>query len=148
MKLDVFYYGAKPNVYPTERKASDFEHAKSLATTEHFWIINEFCDYSNFDFDFDFDSLRDEDMWAINHINIWPSQHQKDSGTWLVSNNTNEQYKIYRNDVKPVYRIVSITSNWKFYEDVEMGQMYYNANSFHVYERHFNMLNLIFQKNA
>jgi len=36
----------------------------------------------------------------------------------------------------------------KFYQEVEMGQMYYNANSFHVYERHFNMLNLIFKKNA
>jgi len=119
---DVFYYGAKPNVYPTERKASDFEHAKSLATTEHFWIINEFCDYTNFDFEFDFDRLLDEDKWAIEHINIWPSQHQKDSGTWLVANTNKEQYKIYRNDVEPIKRIANINSNWKFYEDVDTNK--------------------------
>jgi len=35
----------------------------------------------------------------------------------------------------------------KYYKEVKMGSLYYNANSFHVYERHFNMLNLIFEKN-
>jgi thymidylate synthase len=35
----------------------------------------------------------------------------------------------------------------KLYKEVEIGHMYYNANSFHVYEKHFDMLNLIFKKN-
>ena len=120
MQRDVFYYGAKPNVHPKEQKAIDFEHAKTLATTEQFWIINEFCDYSNFDFDFDILNLPEEEHWAVNHINIWPSQHQKDSGTWLVSSEPIDvQYKVYRNDVSPINRIMAITEHWKFLEDVD-----------------------------
>ena len=92
MLRDVFYYGKKPNAHPREKFATDLADARRQCTTEHFWIINEFCDYKNFDWDFDFDFLPDEDVWAVDHNNVWPSQHQKDSGTWLVSNNTNEQY--------------------------------------------------------
>lgn len=122
MTSDVFYYGDKPNVHPKEQKANNLEHAKSLATTEHFWIINEFCDYTNFNFDFDFETLRDEDIWAIDHINIWPSQHQKDSGTWLVANkDITKQYKIYRNDVDPVIRKIS-NDNWKLFEDIDTNK--------------------------
>jgi thymidylate synthase len=32
----------------------------------------------------------------------------------------------------------------KYYKEVEIGSLYYSANSFHVYERHFEMLNKIF----
>ena len=81
MLRDVFYFGEKPNVHPRERHAIDVDDARQLATTYHFWIINEFCDYTGFDWDFDFDFLPDEDVWAEEHNNIWPSQHQKDSGT-------------------------------------------------------------------
>ena len=83
MLRDVFYFGEKPNVHPRERKVFDIDEARKEATTEHFWIINEFCDYTGFDWEFDFDFLPDEDVWAEEHNNIWPSQHQKDSGTWL-----------------------------------------------------------------
>ncbi len=60
MLRDVFYYGRKPNVHPREKPAKDLEHARQQATTEHFWIINEFCNYTGFDWDFDFDFLPDE----------------------------------------------------------------------------------------
>jgi hypothetical protein len=103
MLRDVFYYGKKPNVHPRERYAENLEHARSMATTEHFWVINEFCDYNNFDWDFDFEFLPDEDVWAEAHNNVWPSQHQKDSGTWLCSSD-NSDVIIYRNDVEPVHR--------------------------------------------
>ena len=105
MLRDVFYYGAKPNVHPREQYAESFDDARQKCTTEHFWIVNEFCDYTGFDWDFDFEFLPDEDVWAENHCNIWPSYHQKDSGTWLCSC---EQYDlnllIYRNDVNPIKR--------------------------------------------
>ena len=100
---DVFYYGTKPNVHPREKFAESLEDARNQCTTEHFWIINEFCDYRNFDWDFDFYSLPDEDVWAEDHNNVWPSQHQKDSGTWLCS----EKYSdiiVYRTDVDPIQR--------------------------------------------
>jgi len=103
MLRDVFYFGKKPNAHPRERHASNLEVARYLATTDHFWIINEFCDYNGFDWDFDFDTLPDDEVWTERHDNVWPSQHQKDSGTWLCNKNyTDVTY--YRTDVKPVHR--------------------------------------------
>ncbi len=103
MLRDVFYYGKKPNVHPREQFAENLEDARNKATTRDFWIINEFCDYRNFDWDFDFEFLPDEDVWAEDHNNVWPSQHQKDSGTWLCPKEHSDLI-IYRCDVDPVIR--------------------------------------------
>ena len=112
MLRDVFYYGNKPNVHPREKFAASLEDARSQCTTEHFWIINEQCDYRNFDWDFDFDFLPDEDVWAEEHINVWPSQHQKDSGTWLVNTDNTTPLTIYRADVDIIKRKNIKTDNW------------------------------------
>ena len=112
MLRDVFYFGAKPNAHPRERFANSLEEAKELSTTEHFWVINEFCDYRYFDWGWDFDFLADEDVWAEDHNNVWPSHYQKDSGTWLCSTNK-EAYTIYRADVDPVHRKHDVHSNWQ-----------------------------------
>ena len=111
MLRDVFYYGAKPNVHPRERHAESLIDARTKASTSHFWIINEFCDYKNFDWDFDFEFLPDEDVWAEEHNNVWPSQHQKDSGTWLCPKEHSDLI-IYRADVNPVRRKNDKTDNW------------------------------------
>jgi hypothetical protein len=116
---DVFYYGKKPNAHPKERLANSLDHARKLSTTEHFWIINEYCDYKNFDWDFDFDFLPDEDMWTKDHNNVWPSQHQKDSGTWLCPKLRGE-YIIYRTDVNPVIRKPT-TDNWQIPDNIEVS---------------------------
>jgi len=108
---DVFYYNTKPNAHPRERFAENLEQARLLATTEHFWIINEFCDYRNFDWDFDFEFLPDEDVWAEEHNNVWPSQHQKDSGTWLCPKE-NSEVIIYRGDVDHVIHKNIKHDNW------------------------------------
>jgi len=121
MLRDVFYYGEKPNAHPRERHASSLEEAKRLSTTEHFWIINEHCDYRNFDWDWDFDFLPDEDVWAEEHNNVWPSSYQKDSGTWLCSTNT-DSIIIYRSDVDPVPLKDKVTSNWKIIEYIEQDK--------------------------
>ena len=112
MLRDVFYYGKKPNVHPREKFASSLEDARSQSNTEHFWIINEFCDYRDFDWDFDFEFLPDEDVWAEEHINVWPSEHQKDSGTWLCNTDNISPLIIYRADVNPVKRKNEKNSNW------------------------------------
>jgi hypothetical protein len=125
MLRDVFYYGDKPNVHPRERYAKDFATAKQLATTEHFWIVNEFCDYRNLDWDFDFEFLPDEDVWAIDHINIWPSQWQNDSGTWLCSTKCND-IKIYRTDVEPIARKNVISKYWHNTEKFDATQFDYS----------------------
>jgi hypothetical protein len=118
MLRDVFYYGKKPNVHPRERYAENLEHARSMATTEHFWVINESCDYRNFDWDFDFEFLPDEDVWAESHNNVWPSQHQKDSGTWLCSTEFSDII-IYRNDVEPVRRKNEKHDAWVILDNVD-----------------------------
>ena len=104
MLKDVFYFGNKPNVHPREKHAFNLADARQKCTTEHFWLINEYCDYRKFDWDFDFEFLPDEDVWAEEHINIWPSQHQKDSGTWLCNATNDLPLTIYRADVQPVRR--------------------------------------------
>ena len=101
MLRDVFYYGNKPNVHPREKFATDLSDAKQQCTTKYFWVINEHCNYKNFDWDWDFDFLPDEDVWAEEHNNVWPSQHQKDSGTWLCPSQLSEVI-IYRADVESV----------------------------------------------
>ena len=111
MLRDVFYYGNKPNVHPREKFATSLENARSQCTTEHFWIINEHCDYRNFDWDFDFEFLPDEDVWAEEHNNVWPSQHQKDSGTWLCPKYESDLI-VYRADVDVVKRKNEKNDNW------------------------------------
>ena len=111
MLRDVFYYGSKPNVHPREKFATSLEDARKQCTTEHFWIINEYCDYQNFNWDFDFEFLLDEDVWAEEHNNVWPSQHQKDSGTWLCASRFSDVI-IYRADVNPIKRKNIKNSNW------------------------------------
>ena len=118
MLRDVFYYGNKPNVHPLERHAKDLAEARALATTEHFWIVNEFCDYTDFDWDFDFEFLPDDQVWTGEHDNVWPSQHNKDSGTWLCAKESGGNI-IYRQDVAELKRIESKTSNWVINFDVD-----------------------------
>ena len=118
MIRDVFYYGAKPNAHPREKHAIDLADARKQCTTEHFWIINEYCDYINFDWDWDFDFLPDEDVWAEEHNNVWPSPYQKDSGTWLCPEQ-DSQVIIYRADVEPVTLKDVLSSNWKIIEAID-----------------------------
>ena len=118
MLRDVFYYGLKPNVHPREKFAASLEDARNQCTTEHFWIINEYCDYRYFNWDFDFDFLPDEDVWAEEHNNVWPSTHQKDSGTWLCSSE-NSDIIIYRADVEPIRHKNVKNDNWVIIEPIE-----------------------------
>ena len=119
MLRDVFYYGEKPNAHPREKHATSLQDAKSQSTTEHFWIVNEHCDYYNFDWDWDFEFLPDEDLWSEEHNNVWPSFHQKDSGTWLCSSGPSEVI-IYRNDVAPIGLKSEIGKNWIYRKNFDI----------------------------
>ena len=118
MLRDVFYYGQKPNAHPREKFAQDINDARRQATTEHFWIINEFCDYTRFDWDFDFEFLHDNDVWAESHNNVWPSKYQKDSGTWLCAKE-NSAIIIYRNDVDIVPRKPVTHTYWQILSPID-----------------------------
>lgn len=116
MLRDVFYFGKKPNAHPRERKANDLAHARSLSTTEHFWVINDQCDYRDFDWEFDFEFLPDSDVWMKDFNNAWPSTVSNDSGTWLCPTQLVETF-VYRMDVEPL----RIKSNWKILTPIDMS---------------------------
>ena len=118
MLRDVFYFNKKPNVHARERHAKDLAQARLLSTTDHFWIVNEFCDYRNFDWDFDFEFLPDEEVWAENHTNVWPSQHQKDSGTWLCPKEHGD-VTLYRADVPVVTRKNEDDHRWVLHDLID-----------------------------
>ena len=124
MLRDVFYYGSKPNAHPREKHAIDLADARQQCTTDHFWVINEYCDYTNFDWDWDFDFLPDEEVWTSEHNNVWPSQYQKDSGTWLCSEEDSEII-IYRADVEPVPR-KNEQNYWKINYSIDKSSFDFN----------------------
>jgi len=76
--FDIFYSGRKPNLFAHEREASSIEHAQTLSRTRYFWWVNYLSDYSTWDF------LWEPVPWESHQRHAWASQHQKDSGTYLV----------------------------------------------------------------
>ena len=78
--FDVFYSGTKPGLFPHEQEASSIEHAQQLSRTRYFWWVNYLTDYTGFDF------LWEPVPWESHQRHAWPSQWQKDSGTYLVPN--------------------------------------------------------------
>jgi hypothetical protein len=76
--FDVFYIGKKPDVLPHERCVDSIEHARSMCRTRFFWLINYLCDYT------DWDWFWEPPPWQRHQRHAWPSQWQKDSGTYLV----------------------------------------------------------------
>jgi hypothetical protein len=118
MIRDVFYYGNKPNAHPREKHAIDLADARQQCTTEHFWIINEYCDYTKFDWDWDFDFLPDDEVWTSEYNNVWPSNRHKDSGTWLCPKQDIDTI-IYRADVEPIYRKNIKNDNWVILEKID-----------------------------
>jgi hypothetical protein len=76
--FDIFYSGRKPNLFAHEQPARDIEHAKKLSRTRSFWWINYLTDYTGFDF------LFEPVPWQAEYRHAWPSQWQKDSGTYLI----------------------------------------------------------------
>ena len=76
--FDVFYSGPKPNLFAHEQAVDTIEQAQQISRTRFFWFVNYLCDYTRFDF------LWEPAPWEANQRHAWPSQWQKDSGTYLV----------------------------------------------------------------
>lgn len=76
--FDVFYLDRPTGLFAHERWAKDIEHARSQCTTRYFWIANYLCDYTHFDF------LWEPPPWQSHQTHVWPSQHQANSGTYLI----------------------------------------------------------------
>jgi hypothetical protein len=78
--FDVFYFDSerKPNLFAHERAVDSVQHAQKLSRTRYFWIVNYLVDYS------DWDWLYEPKPWENHQRHAWCSQHQADSGTYLV----------------------------------------------------------------
>ena len=77
--FDVFYIGdQKPGVFPHERGVNSIQEACDLSRTRYFWIINYLSDYTGWDW------LWEPSPWQSHQRHAWPSQWQKDSGTYLI----------------------------------------------------------------
>jgi hypothetical protein len=76
--FDVFYSGTCPNLFAHEQQADSIEHAQQLSKTRYFWWVNYLTDYTDWDF------LWEPVPWQAHQRHAWPSQWQKDSGTYLV----------------------------------------------------------------
>jgi hypothetical protein len=87
--FDVFYSGIKPNCFAHEQQADSIDHARQLSGTRYFWWINYLTEYADFDF------LYEPVPWEAHQRHAWPSQWQKDAGTYLVpkSGYTETNYK-------------------------------------------------------
>jgi hypothetical protein len=76
--FDVFYIGTKPNLFPHEQQVESIEQAQQQSRTRFFWVVSYLVDYTGFDF------LYEPPPWQADQRHAWPSQWQKDSGTYLV----------------------------------------------------------------
>jgi len=61
-----------------EKPAESIEQAQKQSRTRYFWWINYLTDYTDFDF------LWEPVPWQAHQCHTWPSQWQKDSGTYLI----------------------------------------------------------------
>jgi len=101
--FDVFYSGIKPNRFAHEQEATTIDHARELSRTRYFWWVNYLTDYTGFDF------LYEPVPWQSNQRHAWPSQWQKDAGTYLVpkSGYTETNYR-----TGPVLTRLPDQTNW------------------------------------
>ena len=101
--FDVFYIGVKPGVCPHERECISIEHACALSRTRFCWVINYLSDYTGWDW------LWEPVPWQAHQRHAWPSQWQKDSGTYLIPKQGYTDTN-YHND-QIIFRQASV-ANW------------------------------------
>jgi hypothetical protein len=77
--FDVFYTGAKPELFPHERHAENIQDAAKISRTKFFWYLNGDNDYSDFDF------YWLPDKWEEHHLHIFNDYWCRNSETYFVN---------------------------------------------------------------
>jgi hypothetical protein len=109
--FDVFYSGVKPNQFAHEREADSIEHAQTMSRTRYFWWITYLCDYSEWDW------LWQPPPWQAHQRHAWPSQWQKDSGTYLISKSGYADTNYHH--TPSIIRVHSDSVNWSIPDSIE-----------------------------
>ena len=74
--FDIFYINNNSNL--PARKVNSIDEARELSRTRYLWIIDGANDYSDFDFSWE------PVPWESNQRHVFKSQHQENSGTYLI----------------------------------------------------------------
>ena len=69
-------------MFAFEQPATSLEDAATKSKTSHYWYIYGGNDYTGFDFDYT------PVPWEINHLHVWPSQHQRNGEVYLANKRT------------------------------------------------------------
>lgn len=89
--FDVFYIGDKPNAVAHEQAVENKQQALLKSKTRYCWLINSDSDYSTWDFTWE------PAPWESKQTHCWPSQWQRDSETYLMPVDCNDDIN-YHND--------------------------------------------------
>ena len=80
--FDVFYINRPSGLFPHEQPADSISDACARSRTRFCWVVDYLSDYTDFDF------LWEPKPWESEQAHVWPSQHQENSGTWLLPRGT------------------------------------------------------------
>jgi hypothetical protein len=113
--FDVFYFvsGHKPNLFAHERAVDSVQQAQQLSRTRYFWIVNYLADYSGWDW------LYEPKPWESHQRHAWCSQHQADSGTYLVPRSGYSETNYHTDQV---LRTVPDLSRWHVPGNIDTAQ--------------------------
>ena len=108
--FDIFYSGPKPNLFVHERAADSIEHAQQLSRTRYFWWVTYLADLKTWDF------LWEPVPWEANQRHAWTSQHQPDSGVYLIPKNGFADTNYH---ASPTVHILPEMSYWRIPEHID-----------------------------
>ena len=92
---DVFYIGNKPNVVAHAQAVKNKQQAQQLSKIRYSWIINSQTDYNKWDFTWE------PAPWESKQTHAWPSQWQRDCGTYLIPTETHKDVNYHTDRVIP-----------------------------------------------
>lgn len=89
--FDIFYIGAKPNLFPHEQQVESIEQAQHLCRTRYCWVINYLLDYSEFDF------LWEPSPWQSEYTHVWPTPWKDFFGAYLIPQSGEIKFHYHQN---------------------------------------------------
>lgn len=108
--FDVFYIGARPNLFVHEQEVESIAQAQQLSRTRYCWVINYLSDYTGWDW------LWEPVPWQSQYIHAWPSQWQSDAGTYLVPKNSDCNIHYHSS---PCIKRLSNTDHWIIPDNID-----------------------------
>jgi len=112
--FDVFYIGAKPDLFAFEKSAQSLEQAAEQSRTEFFWFIHGANDYANFDFNWM------PPPWEYQYTHTFPSQWHANGGVYFAGKTYADKNKLKFQHCQSVNRQVDMT-NWTVPDNLDVS---------------------------